>query len=383
MEKYLLECAVWEFTLKCNLKCLHCGSSAGLYRKDELNTQEALKLCEDLKKINCMSIALMGGEPFLRKDFWEVAKKIRELGMELSVITNGTIFDNETFKKLKELEPRAVAISIDGAKKETHEKIRGIKGCYEKSWEFINKALIEKLPVSVITTVSKINISELNEIAEQLKNKNIAWQIQTAGAEGYRFSKEFLLDLEEFYSVGLFIEYLREKYTIQELPVIGAHDLGYNSCIINNTGLNPKWTGCQAGISVIGIRSNGDILGCLSLNNDKYIEGNIRKINISEIWNGKNSFLYTRNFKKDEAGENCIECKFIEECKGGCCEMSLMKTGKFHNDPYCFYKIEHEIYKKELKNPLKKIIFKIIKKMNQLEYNRYKRIKKIFLGNRS
>ena len=85
---------VWELTLACNLNCLHCGSSAGKKRPDELSTKEALGLCHDLSDINSMGIALMGGEVFTLKkaklpfltlyiqvdDINEKTKLIEELG---------------------------------------------------------------------------------------------------------------------------------------------------------------------------------------------------------------------------------------------------------------------------------------------------------------
>ena len=64
---FLLSCCVWEFTLACNLNCAHCGSSAGKARAGELNTEEALKLCEDLKKAGCRGVALMGESPSCAK----------------------------------------------------------------------------------------------------------------------------------------------------------------------------------------------------------------------------------------------------------------------------------------------------------------------------
>jgi len=66
------KCAVWEFTLKCNSNCIHCGSSAGKPRLDELDTEEALSLVKDLKSNGYDGIALMGGEPFLRGDWYEI-----------------------------------------------------------------------------------------------------------------------------------------------------------------------------------------------------------------------------------------------------------------------------------------------------------------------
>lgn len=340
MKNYDLLSCVWEITLKCNLKCFHCGSAAGKNRDNELTDDESLKLCEDIKKTGCKSVALMGGEPLLRKNFWDIAKKIKDLKMDLCVITNGTIYEDDFFKRFKNLNLQALATSLDGSNSDTHDGIRGVKGSFDKTLKFMEKALEYELPLSVITTVSKRNISELNDIKEIIKGRKIAWQIQIAGAEGNRFNRNEVLNEEEFYSVGLFIETMRRNYNASEIAVIGAHDLGYNSCLIKNIWLYEKWPGCQAGISVVGVRSNGEVLGCLSINNDSFIEGNVKNKSLYEIWNSQNAFSYTRNFQTKDAGENCKECKFICECKGGCSEMSLTSTGKLHNDPYCFYKIE-------------------------------------------
>jgi len=83
------KCAVWEFTLKCNSKCIHCGSSAGKIRSDELNTEEALTLVKDLKSCGYDGIALMGGEPFLRHDWYAVAEEIKKQKMKLTIVSNG------------------------------------------------------------------------------------------------------------------------------------------------------------------------------------------------------------------------------------------------------------------------------------------------------
>ena len=378
---FLLSCAVWEFTLACNLHCMHCGSSAGKKREDELSTAEALKLCRDLSDAGCRGVALMGGEPLLREDFWAVAANIRELGMELSVITNGTIFSGEILGKLKALKPRAVAVSLDASVPELHDRIRGVPGAYEKTWVFINRALEEGLPVSVITTVHKLNLKELPAIRDQLRGRGIAWQVQTAGAEGRRFSTDLLLDEEEFYSVGIFVEACRRTCSAEELPVIGAHDLGYNSDILKNVSLYAKWEGCQAGVSVLGIRSNGSVLGCLAINNGGLTEGNIRERSVAEIWNAPGSFGYTRRFKTADAGPNCTDCGHLGRCKGGCNEMSLMKSGALHNDPYCFYNIERRLFAEEFKNPLKRFWFRL----NGLVHTPggvLKRLGRIFSGNR-
>ncbi len=341
---YKLGQVVWETTLRCNLKCIHCGSSAGRARPNELSTDEAIQLCKDLKDLDAQEICLMGGEPFLRKDWYIIAKQVRDLKMKLLFISNGYNINKDIISKLVKLEPHSVSTSLDGSTPETHDHIRGVNGSFDKVMEYISLSKEADLPTTVITTVNKLNFKELPELRDFLLNKQIAWQIQIATPEG-RFLHKYALSKEEYYSAAIFIASLKKKYTPKEMPVVGAHCFGYHSRHLPWLGLYPGWAGCQAGISVLSIKSNGDVIGCLAIPESK-IEGNIREKSIIDIWNSPNSFAYTRKFKVDYLGENCKGCKFGETCKGGCSGMSVGFTSRFHNHPYCFYKIEPEILQK-------------------------------------
>ena len=93
---------VWEITLACNMRCIHCGSSASplTKRKDELTTDEALDLIEQLRGIGTRRIVLSGGEPFMRKDWDVLAKKIADLGMVPCFISNGFLITEKTAEKI-------------------------------------------------------------------------------------------------------------------------------------------------------------------------------------------------------------------------------------------------------------------------------------------
>ena len=338
-KRYIPIIAVWETTLNCNMKCLHCGSSAGRSREKELTTQEGLDLCRDLKKLGTRRVTLMGGEPLLRKDWYDFAKGIRNLGMNVTIISNGLLIDEKIVSQLVELDPYAVSISIDGGTKETHNSIRRVNTSFDKCIHNLELLREANLPTSVVTTVHKQNFKELPKIRDFLLNKGIAWQIQMAVPVG-RFPESFMLSKDEFYSVALFIASCRKKYSIKELPVMGAHNFGYNSKILPNIMILP-WIGCQAGLTAIGIQSDGGIKGCLSLP-DEFIEGNVRDQNIIDIWNNPNSFSYNRNFKKEDLRGQCKECKYGKRCKGGCLTVSWSLTGKNHSNPYCLRLIEKE-----------------------------------------
>jgi MoaA/NifB/PqqE/SkfB family radical SAM enzyme len=60
--------AVWEITLRCDLRCLHCGSRAGKARPDELDTAQALDLVDQMAAMSVKEVSLIGGEAYLRDD---------------------------------------------------------------------------------------------------------------------------------------------------------------------------------------------------------------------------------------------------------------------------------------------------------------------------
>ncbi|WXG44557.1 MAG: radical SAM protein [Promethearchaeati archaeon SRVP18_Atabeyarchaeia-1] len=338
---YAPACAVWEVTLKCNMRCLHCGSSAGKARPDELTTEESIRLCSDLKKIGCGGVALIGGEVFLRDDWFEIAEEVKRLRMSLSIVSNGLMIDERMATQISKLEPDAVGISIDGSNPGTHDHIRSAKGSFTKSVKALSLLKDKKLPVSIITAVHKLNFRELPEIGHMILKKDIVWQIQMASPFG-RFSEEYMLSPLEFYSVGLFMASLRKKHSLKDMPVAGAHDSGYYSSVIPFRGVG-DWNGCQAGITNLGIQSNGNVKGCLALPDD-FIEGNVRERGLVNLWNDADSFAYNRRFKESSLSGFCRTCPHAAICRGGCLSVAY-NTAKRRENAYCYYRIESDMRK--------------------------------------
>lgn len=332
--------SIWELTLKCNLKCKHCVSSAGPPRANELSTQEALDLCRDLSDLGFKAICLMGGEIFLRKDWDIIVKEIKDLGMNASIVTNGFCDKDKIIPRLVRLNIDCIGFSIDGTP-ETHDNIRGVKGSFNRAIEFMHESKKAGLSTYVITTVHKLNFYDVPKMAYfLLEEEKVDWQIQEASPMG-RFSKKRILSKEENYYLGAYIAFLQQKYSRDK--VYGSHSLGFNSNFIPNLSLSSDWNGCPAGKKILGIKSNGDIIGCLMLPDD-FIEGNIREKNIKDIWRDPEAFSYNRQFKKEKLGDNCKNCIYGQQCKGGCTTRSFVLTGKNHNDPHCFYQLEQRDY---------------------------------------
>ena len=128
----------------------------------------------------------------------------------------------------------------------------------------------------------------------------------------------------------------QKKYSSRRLPLIGAHCLGHFSRFIPNLGLSP-WVGCQAGLSVLGIQSNGDIKGCLTLP-DEFIKGNIRTQSLKQI-------LENLRSQKKQLPRKCINCDLIKSCKGHC--LGTAYALKDFEDNYCLRAIEKDIFNLE------------------------------------
>jgi radical SAM protein with 4Fe4S-binding SPASM domain len=340
INKYTPYNSLYELTLKCNMNCIHCGSSAGISRKKELTREKWKNVTKELSDMGGKFITLLGGEPLIRKDWYEISEDIIDNGMKLTIISNGLLINEKNIKKIRKLNPYTIAISLDGGTPETHDSIRRFKGSFDKCLDSIRLLKNAGINTSIVTTLNKNNLKDLPKIRDLIVNRDIAWQIQIAVPIG-RFPREVMLSRKEFYSAAIFIAACRQKYSMKKLPVMGAHCFGYFSKKIPNINIIPTWRGCQAGLTILGIQSNGDVKGCLSLP-DEFKEGNLLEKSLKEIWNGEDFSSYNRQFKKSQLNGECKECKYAKKCRGGCTSVSTATTGKKNSDPYCFNLIERE-----------------------------------------
>jgi radical SAM protein with 4Fe4S-binding SPASM domain len=332
-----LACCVWELTLRCNLRCLHCGATAGSARPDELTTTEALRVADELVALKANEVTLMGGEIFLRPDWPELARTLRAGGVQVVVFTNCTLITPERIAQLKALEPRTIGTSIDGGCAASHDEIRGVPRAFAKTLAAIDDLQAEGLRVGVITTLTRRNLYELPAIARLLMGRDIHWQIQAAGAGGERLARTDLLTPLEFYFAALFIARLRTTYPWAVLPVIGAHDFGYCSTRLSSLRVPGQvWTGCGAGRNTLGIQSNGSVKGCLSLPGN-FVVGNVREQSLLELWEGDTFEAWRQPVTRHGF---CAECPHGEACEGGCTELAVTYSGRRGDNPMCFYRIE-------------------------------------------
>lgn len=172
---WMIENWHWEITRRCNLKCIHCIT--GDKSVHELNRSQCLKALSLISDLGGKKISLTGGEPLIRSDLNCLIQKAHQLGLEVEMITNGTVVKENFLSKTGKLLSH-IAVSIDGTEK-IHDRIRG-KGTYSKSISSIKKILECDIPLSVYVTVNSMNENVISIIMEELIS---------LGIRSYRFNE--------------------------------------------------------------------------------------------------------------------------------------------------------------------------------------------------
>jgi radical SAM protein with 4Fe4S-binding SPASM domain len=124
-------------------------------------------------------------------------------------------------------------------------------------------------------------------------------------------------------------------YNIKETEIRSSYlPEGYDDCQFSING-------CKAGLLSMGIMANGNVTGCISLQDKGYIEGNVRERSLLDIWNDPNSFSWNKNLKKENLKGFCHKCQYGNYCHSGCPASSrnINDNRQFIENEYCSYNV--------------------------------------------
>lgn len=332
---YKPRACVWEITLECNARCVHCGSDAGRPRDDELTTDEALKLVEELAALECRSVTLSGGEPLLRDDWPIIVREIRQRGMRAELITNGLNMEREA-KAVAEAGFWGVTCSIDGPEK-VHDELRGIPGALRRLLDGAEALAARGVRIGAATQINQRNVAHLEEVRDLLNHHGfMGWQVQLTMPHGRAATHGGSLCLAPSELPRLEATLLELKSRDERFLQV-ADNIGYmsrNEPQLRAASPIRYWTGCQAGLQVIGLTSNGMVRGCLSLPSE-LDEGSIRERSLTDIWNDPERFAYNRCFDQRDLDGECRGCPFGAICRGGCTSFAYATTGRTTSCTHC------------------------------------------------
>ncbi len=335
----------WRCTFACDNNCAHCVSAGKEAFPDELDTKGAKQIVDQANEFGASFFGVTGGQPFLRKDLFEVLDYATSLGLNTSIITDGRRLNEKIIKNIVRNKTK-ISVSIDGGEK-TDDTIRG-KGAYSAAVSAIKRFTSEGLLNVLVYTfanageITNANQEDIVHVLELAKKYNARWVVfhgfipysndseslrADLSPEQYEWVCNKLYDLAEKYEgkpgINVYIPFYARIAKERGMP---DFDKWYNSFFLGR---------CFFG-KFMSIAENGDAIPCSY--NDAYRIANIKNKPIKEIWEEmQNSSFFAKVKDKKNLKGKCGVCEYKELC-GGCRSAALFYTGDIlGSDPRCAY----------------------------------------------
>jgi radical SAM protein with 4Fe4S-binding SPASM domain len=335
---------VWELTLRCDLSCDHCGSRAGKKRDDELTTDEALAVVEELAAMGAREVTLIGGEAYLREDWDVIARAIVDAGMRCTMTSGGRGFTPERARRAHAAKVSSVSISVDGMR-EAHDLQRGLNGSFDAALASMQTLRDAGVGVSANTQVNRVSLPDLEALLDLWIAHGVSgWQMQLTVPMGRAAEHpDWLLQPYELLEVYPKLAALAERGAAHGVLFWPANNIGYfgpYETILRGRGVHEDraWSGCVAGKHALGLESNGAVKGCPSLPTSEYVGGNLRERSIREIWDTSRELRFTRDRTTEDLWGFCKGCYYADTCRAGCTWTSHVFFGRAGNNPYCHHR---------------------------------------------
>lgn len=300
-----------ELTRKCNLKCNHCyvEGSGG----PELSDVEWLRLLDEARAMGCWSAALTGGEVGCRPGWLTIAQHVRDLGMSLTVLTNGTMFTEQTLHDLADLRPSVVSLSLYGSTPGVHEAVTGVPGSFERAIHTM--VTLRKLGVRVRASVilMRDNFHDrlaTRELARSLDCEPVLDYVLVPRSNGDTDVLGLRIDDEQ---VETFFR-LRDRLVAEE---------GNSEPRLDALAGRSRTVGmCSAGRSAFFVSAGGDVLPCMGFEPPF---GNVRRQRFAEIWSSPQAGAHRRLMA--QPAEQCMSCEVAASCSLACPRRSVVEEG--------------------------------------------------------
>jgi mycofactocin radical SAM maturase len=300
-------CLTWELTYACNLACVHCLSSSGRRDPLELSTEEAFGVIDELAELQVFYVNLGGGEPMIRKDFFEIVDYAvsRNVGVKFS--TNGTYLDAAAAERFASMDLLDVQISLDGMDAQTNDAVRG-EGSHAgaiAAMDNLAAAGFENFKISIVAT--RHNVDQLDDYKAMADAYGAQLRVTRLRPSGR--------GVDTYHELRLTQPQQRQIYEwIMAHPDVLTGDSFFHLNALGESlpGLNL----CGAGRIVCLIDPVGDVYACPFVIHDEFKAGNVRDTGgFAGVW--KVSDLFTSLREPDSPGA-CASCGSYDACQGGC-----------------------------------------------------------------
>lgn len=300
-----------SITGRCNLNCRFCYSKS---KTDDLSTAEIFSLIDELSSMGVFQLAIGGGEPFLRKDIFDIVDYCKQKNVVANITSNGSLITDDICRKIRN-KVGQVNISYNEA------------FAANKFKNAISILFTNNIRTGVNLLVTKKVLTDLDNIVKRLLNENIVKIIilRPKPCDNKDWYKENRLKKKELFE----LKYILDKYNNNRINV----DCSL-TCLMHDIPkqeLKEKAVyGCVAGIRFCTIKNNGDVFPCSFFNTKKFLAGKILSYGFKTIWQKSERFKKFRKMN-NHIGGYCSSCEIRDYCKG-CRRIVLESEKNFYSE---------------------------------------------------
>ena len=302
-------CLTWELTYACNLECVHCLSSSGQRDERELSTEQAKAVLDELRDLQVFYINIGGGEPMVRRDFFEIIEHSVNNGIGVKFSTNGAFIDEKNAKRLAAMDYLDIQISLDGSTADVNDAVRG-DGSYATALRAMDNLKAAGFgPFKISVVVTRHNVDQLDEfkaLADSYGAQLRITRLRPAGRGADTWNELHPTNAQQRQIYNWLLKHGENVLTgdsFFHLNALGEEQL---------PGLNM----CGAGRVVCLIDPIGDVYACPFVIHDEFMAGNVlNEGGFTKVW--RESDLFTELREPQSAGA-CASCGAFDACQGGC-----------------------------------------------------------------
>lgn len=318
---------LWECSYLCNLACPHCYTNSGgsLVSNDEMDTESALHFIDKVADVPVSAIYIGGGEPFLRKDIYDLLayiKNRKNIWVEFN--TNTLPLHKKNIYRLGDIGVDKITVSLDGID-QVHDDFRGKNGLYTHVISVIKNLIDANIKVRVETVVTKANVNQIGQIIDTVASLGVDDHAIADIVPMGRIleNKDLIINSEEACRVDKIISKKRTEYNSR---IYFASFVGILEAARQGEAV------CGIGKGALAISANGQARACPTLSN--YSLGNIQNLEIKQIWDGNE--LDELRKQCSQPPEECGNCELVSTCNGGCRGLAFENYNTFNKrDPRC------------------------------------------------
>lgn len=330
----------------CNQRCRHCWIAPRYQGEKESFSALPVELFESIirqaKPLGLTQLKLTGGEPLLHPKIRDLIEIVKREDLGLGMETNGVLCTLELARLMASVKNTFVSVSLDGADAETHEWVRGVKGCFEAAKDGVRNMAAAGLRPQVIMTLMRRNrgqMESLVRLAESLGAGSVKFNMVEPTGRGKKMHEAGeTLTVEELVEIGCWVENVLSPSV--RLQLFLSHPVAFQP--LGKMFGDGQGCGVCGIFGILGVLANGSYALCgMGENVPNLVFGHAARDALAGVWYDTPALCALRQNLPKRLEGVCADCLMKATCLGTCVALNYYRSRNLLA-PFWFCEIARE-----------------------------------------